>query len=146
MAWDDLMGEQQFKPVAAYRRSKIANLLHSLELHRRLSDSDGPGTSDTAAIAAHPGIAASAFWENTAGPNLRWAARAADAGIAVVFSTAAQGAVPVVHAAAADDVVSGALLRPAHRPTLGSAGAGRARRRTLAMPTPLDDCGRSPRN
>jgi NAD(P)-dependent dehydrogenase (short-subunit alcohol dehydrogenase family) len=34
MQWDDLMGEQTFRPVAAYRRSKIANLLHSFELVR----------------------------------------------------------------------------------------------------------------
>ena len=43
MRWDDLMGEQEFKPVAAYRRSKVANLLHSSELQRRLSRSDAAG-------------------------------------------------------------------------------------------------------
>jgi len=112
MDWNDLMGEQQFKPVAAYRRSKIANLLHSAELQRRLAASDLPGANTTAAVASHPGIAASTFWENAAGPNLRWAARLFDAGIAVVFSTAAQGAIPVVHAAAADEIEPGRCYGP----------------------------------
>ena len=112
MDWDDLMGEQRFKPVAAYRRSKLANLLHSLELARRLSGSDRPGTTDTMAVAAHPGIAASTFWENAAGPNLRWAARTMDAGIALLFSTTAQGAIPIVHAAVADDVEPGCCYGP----------------------------------
>jgi NAD(P)-dependent dehydrogenase (short-subunit alcohol dehydrogenase family) len=112
MDWDDLMGEGRFKPVAAYRRSKIANLLHSLELQRRLSASRRPGASDTTAVAAHPGIAASTFWQNAAGPNLRWAARVFDVGVAVVFSTAAQGATPVVHAATGEDVAPGCCYGP----------------------------------
>ena len=112
MRWDDLMGAQEFKPVAAYRRSKVANLLHSFELQRRLSRSDAPGASGTAAVAVHPGIVASSFWENAAGPRLRPAARVVDAGIAVVFSTAAQGAERVVHAAISDDVVPGRCYGP----------------------------------
>lgn len=112
MHWDDLMGERAFKPVAAYRQSKLANLLHSVELQRRLSRSRLPGASDTAAVAAHPGIAASSFWENAAGPRLRGAARMVDAGIGVLFNTAAQGARPVVHAATAGDLVAGRLYGP----------------------------------
>jgi NAD(P)-dependent dehydrogenase (short-subunit alcohol dehydrogenase family) len=122
MDWDDLMGERRFKPVAAYRRSKIANLLHSLELQRRLSTSSLTGAADTSAVAAHPGIAASTFWENAAGPNLRWAARAFDVGVAVVFSTTAQGAIPVVHAATTDDVEPGCCYGPRIAQRWGSPG------------------------
>jgi hypothetical protein len=112
MDWADLMGEQHFKPVAAYRRSKIANLLHSLELHRRLSNSSQPGASDTTAVAAHPGIVASTFWENAAPPNLEWAARVFEASLAIVFSTAAQGAEPLLHAAVVEDVEPGCCYGP----------------------------------
>ena len=112
MDWDDLMGEHRFKPTVAYRRSKLANLLHAIELQRRLSTSEQPGAADTTAVAAHPGIAASPFWENAAGQKLRWAARIFDRGIAIVFSTAAQGATPVVHAGVADYVEPGGCYGP----------------------------------
>ena len=112
MNWDDLMGEQTFKPTVAYRRSKLANLLHSFELQRRLSTSGLPGASDTVAVASHPGIAASAFWANAAGPRLKIPARILDAGINVMFSTAAQGAVPVVHAATAESIEAGRCYGP----------------------------------
>lgn len=112
MDWDDPMGERRFKPVAAYRRSKLANLLHSAELARRLSRSARPGAPEVTAVAAHPGIAASTFWENAAGPRLRVVARAADAVIALVFSTAAQGAAPIVHAATAAGVEPGRCYGP----------------------------------
>ena len=112
MRWDDLMGQKGFKPTVAYRRSKLANLLHSFELQRRLSASSVRGASDTVAIASHPGIAASPFWENAAGPRLRVAARVLDSGIGLLFSTAAQGAVPVVHAATAEGVVAGRCYGP----------------------------------
>jgi len=110
--WDDLLGERSFKPVAAYRRSKLANLLHSAELQRRLATSVRSGAADTVAVAAHPGVAASSFWENAAGPRLRPVARTVDAGIGLVFSTAAQGARPILHAAAASGVVPGRCYGP----------------------------------
>jgi NAD(P)-dependent dehydrogenase (short-subunit alcohol dehydrogenase family) len=112
MDWDDLMGERTFKPVAAYRRSKLANLLHSAELQRRLARSALPSTSRTSAVACHPGIVASAFWENAAGPRWRWAAKVFDAGVGLAFSTSAQGAVPVVHAATAEGVEGGRCYGP----------------------------------
>jgi NAD(P)-dependent dehydrogenase (short-subunit alcohol dehydrogenase family) len=112
MDWDDLMGARAFKPVTAYRRSKLANLLHSAELQRRLAGSSVAGAADTVAVASHPGIVASPFWENAAGPRLRWAAKAFDAAIRLVFSNAAQGAVPVVHAAAAESIEPGRCYGP----------------------------------
>lgn len=108
MDWDDLQGERSFKPTLAYRRSKLANLLHSAELQRRLA----AGGHDTVAVAAHPGVAASSFWSTGAGPGFAWAGRAASAVISVVFNTTAQGARPIVHAAAASDVEPGRVYGP----------------------------------
>jgi NAD(P)-dependent dehydrogenase (short-subunit alcohol dehydrogenase family) len=106
MAWDDLEGERDFSPTMAYRRSKLANLLHSAELGRRLA-----GT-DTVAVAAHPGVAASNFWATGAGPTFAWAGRVASAVIGVVFNTTAQGARPILHAAIAPDVRPGGVYGP----------------------------------
>jgi hypothetical protein len=75
------------RPVA--RRS-------SAVIQTRTSSPTSPGPRGATAVAAHPGIAASTFWENAAGTRFRWAARAADAGIAVVFGTTELGARPVL--------------------------------------------------
>src|SRR5258705_13169914 len=51
--FDDLQSERSYSRVAAYGQSKLANLMFTYELQRRLS---GAGT--TVAVAAHPGLAA----------------------------------------------------------------------------------------
>lgn len=112
MDWDDLMGERAFTATVAYRRAKLANLLHAFELQRRLAVSSLPGASDTVALSAHPGIAASPFWENAAGPRLKYAGRVVGAGVGLVFNTSAQGARPVVHAGTAADVEAGRCYGP----------------------------------
>jgi NAD(P)-dependent dehydrogenase (short-subunit alcohol dehydrogenase family) len=51
---DDLNWERRpYRPLAAYRQSKLANLLFTAELHRRLTEVGSPVRS----TAAHPGIA-----------------------------------------------------------------------------------------
>lgn len=55
MNFDDLMGEKSYKPWAAYGQSKLANLLFTSELQRRLETAK----IDAIAVAAHPG------WSNT---------------------------------------------------------------------------------
>ena len=131
MDWDDLMGRRRFKPTVAYRRSKVANLLHSFELQRRLAASGLPGATDTSAVAAHPGIVASTFWENAAGPTFRWAARVFDAVVAVLFSTTAEGSVPLLHAATSEDVVPGQCYGPRVAQRWGRPGVVRSSRETL---------------
>ncbi|KAA0110792.1 SDR family NAD(P)-dependent oxidoreductase [Mycolicibacterium sp. P1-5] len=51
--FDDLQSERSYKKTAAYGQSKLANLLFTYELQRRLA-----GTN-TIAVAAHPGASAS---------------------------------------------------------------------------------------
>src|SRR6266540_1122761 len=48
--FDDLQSERSYSRVAAYGQSKLANLMFTYELQRRLS-----GTGTTIAVAAHPG-------------------------------------------------------------------------------------------
>ena len=59
--FDDLQGERSYSRVAAYSQSKLANLMFTYELQRRLS---GAGT--TIAVAAHPGLANTELTRHTA--------------------------------------------------------------------------------
>ena len=58
--FDDLQAERSYHRVAAYSQSKLANLMFTYELARRLS---GAGT--TIALAAHPGLTATELTRNT---------------------------------------------------------------------------------
>jgi NAD(P)-dependent dehydrogenase (short-subunit alcohol dehydrogenase family) len=50
--WDNLQGERRFDPIEAYRLSKLANILFSRELARRLA------SSAATAVCLHPGVVA----------------------------------------------------------------------------------------
>ncbi len=52
MNFDDLQSERGYKPNEAYYQSKLANLLFTYELDRRLRAADAP----TQALGAHPGV------------------------------------------------------------------------------------------
>lgn len=52
--FDDLHGQQRYRRFGAYSQAKLANLLFTYELQRRLSDLTH---STTIAVAAHPGVA-----------------------------------------------------------------------------------------
>ena len=57
MNWDDLMGERRYDAWAWYGQSKLANLLFTYELARRLESK----RLETTALACHPGYAATAL-------------------------------------------------------------------------------------
>jgi NAD(P)-dependent dehydrogenase (short-subunit alcohol dehydrogenase family) len=61
MHFDDLQLERGYKPWPAYYRSKLANLLFTYELRRRLAAA-GAGTI---ALAAHPGNARTDLWRHS---------------------------------------------------------------------------------
>src|SRR5256885_1296170 len=60
--FDDLQSQRSYRRVAAYSQSKLANLLFTYELARRLS---GAATTTTIAVAAHPGLAATELTRHT---------------------------------------------------------------------------------
>ena len=53
IVFDDLQSERRYRRMAAYYQSKLANLMFTLELHRRLAAAQ----ARTQALAAHPGKA-----------------------------------------------------------------------------------------
>ncbi|HTW01622.1 MAG TPA: oxidoreductase [Streptosporangiaceae bacterium] len=75
MQFDDLQFSQNYHPWHSYWQSKLANLLFTYELHRRLTTAG----AEPAALAAHPGNARTDLWRHSSRfdrapykPALRW--------------------------------------------------------------------------
>jgi len=93
---DDLNWERRpYSATGAYGQSKLANLLFTLELQRRLTAAG----SSVRALAAHPGWAATNL-QGRSGNRVKDAAMAV--GNRLVASSSAQGALPTLLAATAD--------------------------------------------
>ncbi|MFC9059328.1 SDR family NAD(P)-dependent oxidoreductase [Streptomyces sp. NPDC057074] len=95
--FDDLQFDRSYDRVAAYGQAKLANLLFTYELQRRLAPH-----GSTVAVAAHPGAAATELQQNLPGP-LR---KGADLLLPLFAQSAAMGALPTLRAAT-DPAVSG---------------------------------------
>ncbi len=84
-----------YTPGRAYHQSKLANLLFTSELQRRLTEAGSP----VLAIAAHPGYSATNLQSHHANP---WMNKLMWIGNRVVATSAEFGSRPTVHAAVAD--------------------------------------------
>ncbi|MEU6776312.1 oxidoreductase [Streptomyces sp. NPDC046759] len=93
--FDDVNLTGRYTPTRAYAQSKLANLLFTLELQRRLSEAGSP----VRALSAHPGYAATNLQSHHANP----LARAAMAvGNRLFAQTDRAGALPTLYAACQD--------------------------------------------
>jgi len=92
---------------AAYAQSKLANLLFTLELQRRLSDSGSP----VLATAAHPGMAATNLGSSSHNMLLRMIGTVV---VRLFAQTAARGAEPTLFAATAP-IASASYAGPGNR-------------------------------
>jgi NAD(P)-dependent dehydrogenase (short-subunit alcohol dehydrogenase family) len=102
--FDDLQLEQGYGRVTAYGQSKLANLLFTYELQRRLAAADAP----TLALAAHPGGANTELVRNSPAP-----LRALNAVFgALVSQNAAMGALPTLRAATDPAATGGRYYGP----------------------------------
>jgi hypothetical protein len=109
MRWYDLHGERSYGKWTAYGQSKLANLLFTYELQRKLAASRAP----TISVACHPGYAATNL--QFAGPRMqgssllevqaRWMNR-------LLSQSAEMGALPTLYAATAEDVRGGEYFGP----------------------------------
>jgi NAD(P)-dependent dehydrogenase (short-subunit alcohol dehydrogenase family) len=95
----DLHGEKHYHRQGAYAQSKLANLLFTYELQRRL---EGAGV-DTIAVAAHPG------WTET---NLQVHWKALWSVNSLAGQSPRMGALPTLYAATASDVQGGEYYGP----------------------------------
>ncbi len=100
---DDLAGTDGYNRTAAYARSKVANLLFTYELQRRLAEAGAP----TIALAAHPGGSNTELGRN---------APAAMKAVGIVFrpfmQSAAMGALPTLRAATDPAAIGGQYYGP----------------------------------
>jgi NAD(P)-dependent dehydrogenase (short-subunit alcohol dehydrogenase family) len=87
----DLQSERRYGRVSAYAQSKLANLMFTYELQRRLTAAAAPAI----AVAAHPGSTSTELVRHL--PGLLQAAYAATGGL--VSQSAAMGALPALRAA-----------------------------------------------
>jgi NAD(P)-dependent dehydrogenase (short-subunit alcohol dehydrogenase family) len=109
--FDDIAGVKIGNTWAHYGRSKLANLLFTAELSRRLQEA---GESVTA-VAAHPGWTRSNLIGNGAALGSgRVRAKASRVFGTLLGQTAAAGARPTLYAATSPDVRSGQFIGPAH--------------------------------
>ncbi|MET0993707.1 MAG: SDR family NAD(P)-dependent oxidoreductase [Mycobacterium sp.] len=99
--FDDLQWEREYDRIAAYGQSKLANLLFTYELQRRLR------TTNTAAVAAHPGGSNTELARNV--PPMQ---RVAMAALAPLTQSAAMGALPTLRAATDPGVLGGQYYGP----------------------------------
>ncbi|MEW2145309.1 SDR family NAD(P)-dependent oxidoreductase [Micromonospora vinacea] len=101
--FDDLQFERSYGRVAAYGQSKLANLMFTYELQRRLAPH---GT--TVAVAAHPGVSNTELVRNSPA-----AVRAPITWLApVITQPATAGALPTLRAATDPSVLGGQYYGP----------------------------------
>ncbi|HKR50701.1 MAG TPA: oxidoreductase [Pseudonocardiaceae bacterium] len=107
---DDLdFTRRRYNPVTAYGASKLANLLFTFELDRRVRAAG----RDLLAVAAHPGLTDTELVFNTARMRLVGPfAHVARWGNKLIAQGVAAGALPQLYAATAADVGSGAYYGP----------------------------------
>jgi NAD(P)-dependent dehydrogenase (short-subunit alcohol dehydrogenase family) len=109
MNFADLNAERKYSAWGAYGQSKLANLLFTTELQRRLDLVGIP----MLALAAHPGFAATNL--QTAGPEMRGRSlqkRLTGAVSSVIAQSAAMGALPTLYAATAPGLPGGSYIGP----------------------------------
>jgi len=102
--FDDLQWERSYNRVAAYGQSKLANLMFTYELQRRLAAKGAP----TIAVAAHPGISNTELTRHIPGSSLPGFSRLAG----LVTNSPAVGALATLRAAADPEVQGGQYYGP----------------------------------
>jgi NAD(P)-dependent dehydrogenase (short-subunit alcohol dehydrogenase family) len=107
--FDDLQSRRSYSPWLAYGQSKLANLLFTFELQRRLRAK----LKRSIAIAAHPGYAATNL--QSVGPRLsqsRFSAWIMEVANRFLAQSSEMGAYPTLYAATATGLEGGELIGP----------------------------------
>ena len=98
--FDDLQWERSYDRVAAYGQSKLANLMFTYELQRRLAAKGAP----TIAVAAHPGLSSTDLMRHLPAPLRPF--------VPLVAQSPARGALPILMAATVPGVTGGQYYGP----------------------------------
>ena len=107
--WDDLQFERSYSPTAAYAQSKLADLVFSFELARRLRSRNSAMLS----VAAHPGVAnTNLFVTGDFSPWQRRLRTGAGHLIQLLLNSSEHGALPTLYAATSPEATSGGYYGP----------------------------------
>lgn len=106
--FDDLQSEKLYGRWRVYGRSKLANLLFTYELQRRLAESGAASI----AVAAHPGGAGTNLGRLEPGQSGYWFQRVWRPVFGAMTQSAAMGALPTLRAAVDPDVEGGDYYGP----------------------------------
>ncbi|GDX31628.1 short-chain dehydrogenase [Actinomycetes bacterium] len=109
MNFDDLMGDQNYRQWRAYGQSKLANLLFTAELQRRIDQA----RLSILALAAHPGFASTNL--QSVGPSMRGStveAKLTALSGNIMSQSAAMGALPTLFAATAPGLAGDTYVGP----------------------------------
>lgn len=111
MHFDDLQFERGYRADDAYGQSKLANLLFTYELARRLTEAG----AQTAALAAHPGLARTALFRWDPLPLRMLLSPALSPLMFWMVQSPRRGALPVLRAATDPDAAAGEYYGPGGR-------------------------------
>jgi NAD(P)-dependent dehydrogenase (short-subunit alcohol dehydrogenase family) len=105
--FDDLQSKVKYDPMRSYAQSKLANLLFTFELQRRLAD------SSVISLACHPGVASTnLFLTGDYGFLERLIRTIASYAIGLFLNSEIQGAFPTLYAATAELAEGGGYYGP----------------------------------
>jgi NAD(P)-dependent dehydrogenase (short-subunit alcohol dehydrogenase family) len=107
--FDDLMSEKNYSKWGAYGQSKLANLLFTYELNRRLEDKD----IDVESVACHPGISDTNLFK--IGPKMEHSKIKLYLGqmISKIFGQSpSKGCLPMLYAATSEQIQGGEYIGP----------------------------------
>ncbi|MFP3564979.1 oxidoreductase [Paraburkholderia sp. SIMBA_030] len=104
----DLQATRRYRPMTAYRQSKLANLMFAFELDRRLR----AVRSRVMSVAAHPGVANTNLFRGDHFAASRMVRSALSVLIDTLLNSDQAGALPTLYAATAADVVDGGYYGP----------------------------------
>jgi NAD(P)-dependent dehydrogenase (short-subunit alcohol dehydrogenase family) len=107
--FDDLQSTKSYGPMRAYQQSKLANLMFTFELNRRLRSAHSPVMS----VAAHPGVAqTNLFQAHNYSPFEKTARNLIGHVIGIALNTDSEGALPTLYAATSPDAEDGGYYGP----------------------------------
>ncbi|MCA1757620.1 MAG: SDR family NAD(P)-dependent oxidoreductase [Bacteroidales bacterium] len=98
--FEDINSETGYRRMGAYRQSKLANLLFSYELDRRLKEKE----KETISVAVHPGVTSTSIFKMPS-----WLERVKEA----ILMSSAKGALPTLMGATEPSLKGGEYIGPA---------------------------------
>jgi NAD(P)-dependent dehydrogenase (short-subunit alcohol dehydrogenase family) len=130
--FDDLQSTRSYGPMRAYQQSKLADLMFTFELDRRLR----AASSRVMSVAAHPGVAqTNLFQAGDYSPIEKTARNLVGHAIGIALNSDAEGALPTLYAATASTVEDGGYYGPQGFQEMRGDDVGRAKIAPQALNT-----------